>query len=303
MHPDAVQLFYTVAVHSRSELAIAPDEYAGFVMACLRMLSLHGATNTGAQIHSPAVLTAPAQMSSPAASAPAASAISTAAAESNPAPAPVVWAAPAEAPPVVTPPAVQTAGDDPESRFESSALEEPEYLAQGEEYAPAVPSEFSGRTVVVGQAEIAADTSPPAALPAAAPAAAPGSLVLPAPWAVFSTQLPLSGMAAQLGRQSECLGVAGRTITLRVPSKALTEGLHADRLRAVLSEYFGFPVQVNYQVGAVQSESAHTLDLAAQQARQQAAEQTVQNDPFVRTLVTDFGGQVVPGSIRPSPVP
>ena len=302
MHPDADQLFYTVAVHSRSELAIATDEYAGFVMACLRMLSLHGATNTGAQIHSPAVLTAPAQMSSPAASAPAASAISTAAAESNPAPAPVVWAAPAEAPPVVTPPAVQTAGDDPESRFEASALEEPEYLAQGEEYAPAVPSEFSGRTVV-GQAEIAADTSPPAALPAAAPAAAPGSLVLPAPWAVFSTQLPLSGMAAQLGRQSECLGVAGRTITLRVPSKALTEGLHADRLRAVLSEYFGFPVQVNYQVGAVHSESAHTLDLAAQQARQQAAEQTVQNDPFVRTLVTDFGGQVVPGSIRPSPVP
>ena len=44
MHPDAVQLFYTVAVHSRSELAIAPDEYAGFVMACLRMLSLIGST-------------------------------------------------------------------------------------------------------------------------------------------------------------------------------------------------------------------------------------------------------------------
>jgi len=42
MHPDAVQLFYTIAVHSRSELAIAPDEYAGFVMACLRMLSLNG---------------------------------------------------------------------------------------------------------------------------------------------------------------------------------------------------------------------------------------------------------------------
>src|SRR5690606_1027057 len=34
------QLFYSVAVHSRGELSLAPDEYAGFVMACLRMLAL-----------------------------------------------------------------------------------------------------------------------------------------------------------------------------------------------------------------------------------------------------------------------
>src|SRR5690606_34456635 len=40
MHPDLVQLFYSVAVHSRNELSLAPDEYAGFVMACLRMLAL-----------------------------------------------------------------------------------------------------------------------------------------------------------------------------------------------------------------------------------------------------------------------
>src|SRR5690606_37437807 len=42
LHPDAVQLFYSVAVHSRGELSLAPDEYAGFVMACLRMLALCG---------------------------------------------------------------------------------------------------------------------------------------------------------------------------------------------------------------------------------------------------------------------
>ena len=38
MSADLVQLFYTVAVHSRQELAQAPDEFAGFVMICLRML-------------------------------------------------------------------------------------------------------------------------------------------------------------------------------------------------------------------------------------------------------------------------
>ncbi|MET0184012.1 MAG: DNA polymerase III subunit gamma/tau, partial [Achromobacter sp.] len=47
LHPDRLQLFYSVAVHSRSELALAPDEYAGFVMACLRMLALAGEGEDG----------------------------------------------------------------------------------------------------------------------------------------------------------------------------------------------------------------------------------------------------------------
>ncbi|WP_071058225.1 DNA polymerase III subunit gamma/tau [Pelistega sp. MC2] len=40
IHPDALQLFYSIAIHSRSELALSPDEYTGFIMAGLRMLSL-----------------------------------------------------------------------------------------------------------------------------------------------------------------------------------------------------------------------------------------------------------------------
>ena len=39
MTPDLVQLFYTVAVHGRQEMTLAPDEYAGFLMVCLKMLS------------------------------------------------------------------------------------------------------------------------------------------------------------------------------------------------------------------------------------------------------------------------
>ena len=38
--PDALQLFYTVAIHSRNDLHLAPTEHTGFVMACLRMLTL-----------------------------------------------------------------------------------------------------------------------------------------------------------------------------------------------------------------------------------------------------------------------
>ncbi|WP_077315820.1 DNA polymerase III subunit gamma/tau [Basilea psittacipulmonis] len=42
---DALQLCYSVALHGRSELTISPDEYAGFVMTILRMLSLMESAN------------------------------------------------------------------------------------------------------------------------------------------------------------------------------------------------------------------------------------------------------------------
>ena len=37
--PDEVQLFYQIAIHGRNDMALAPDEYAGFTMALLRMLA------------------------------------------------------------------------------------------------------------------------------------------------------------------------------------------------------------------------------------------------------------------------
>jgi DNA polymerase III subunit gamma/tau len=37
--PDEVQLFYQIALHGRNDLHLAPDEYAGFTMALLRMLA------------------------------------------------------------------------------------------------------------------------------------------------------------------------------------------------------------------------------------------------------------------------
>jgi len=71
LHPDALQLFYSVAVHSRSELALAPDEYAGFVMSCLRMLALvdenGGAATQTATPAVPVVATAPSVAAVPAA--------------------------------------------------------------------------------------------------------------------------------------------------------------------------------------------------------------------------------------------
>ncbi|MFJ3460916.1 DNA polymerase III subunit gamma/tau [Achromobacter spanius] len=77
LHPDAVQLFYSVAVHSRGELTLAPDEYAGFIMACLRMLALNGDAGPQTALETPA---APARQTAEPAAAIAAPAAATAAA-------------------------------------------------------------------------------------------------------------------------------------------------------------------------------------------------------------------------------
>jgi DNA polymerase-3 subunit gamma/tau len=339
LQPDAVQLFYTVAVHSRSELAIAPDEYAGFVMACLRMLSLSGAAGGAKQQAAPQVAQA-ASTPSAAASGTAvqtkqtltdsAPAVSQAAvrrpspvqasaaqpsvtqtsttqptasqpneSQPNTAQPSVSKASPALAPSAAShepPPAARTTVTTAalavnQSSSESDADAEPSYLDHEPEY-------FSGNDIDYGS-EPVFDQADDAQFARAPAAPVSDTIILPEPWAAFSAKLPLSGMAAQLARQSEWVAVSGRAMTLRVASKALAVGAHADRLRAVLTEYFGFVVQVHFEIGAAQGQSAHAVDLAAQAARQQAAEHSVTSDPFVQALVKDFGAHVVPGSIRP----
>jgi DNA polymerase-3 subunit gamma/tau len=48
LSPETVQLFYQIATIGRSELGLAPDEYAGFTMTLLRMLAFEPAANGAA---------------------------------------------------------------------------------------------------------------------------------------------------------------------------------------------------------------------------------------------------------------
>jgi len=346
LQPDVVQLFYTVAVHSRSELAIAPDEYAGFVMACLRMLSLSGAAG-GTQQQAVPQVAQPASAPSTAAAGAAPQTKQTAptnapnvglaavmqpssvqASTARPSVTQASTAQPSAAqssprqpataqPSAAKPSTVQSSNAKPsagqpnptqpsaaqpstvamvapavnQQSADSDADSEPSYLETEPEY-------FSGNDIDYGS-EPVFDQADDAQFSQAPAVPVSDTIILPEPWPEFSAKLPLSGMAAQLARQSEWVAVTGRAITLRVASKALAEGAHADRLRAVLTEYFGFVVQIYFEFGAGQGQSAHAVDLAAQAARQQAAEHSVTIDPFVQALVKDFGAHVVPGSIRP----
>jgi DNA polymerase-3 subunit gamma/tau len=365
LQPDAVQLFYTVAVHSRSELAIAPDEYAGFVMACLRMLSLSGAaggakqqaapaiaqaantpstaaigaaaqtkqtspTNTSTPSETPAMRSGPTQPSTARAGVSQTGTAQPSAAQAQPSAAQPSAAQPSAAQPnsaqpnSAQPSAAQPNSAQPSAAHAQSSTRSPSAAPSGTSQlnavatvAPSVnqqsedsdvdsepayldhePEYFSGNDIDYGS-EPVFDQADDAQFAQAPTAQLSNTIILPEPWAAFSAKLPLSGMAAQLARQSEWVAVSGRAMTLRVASKALAVGAHADRLRAVLTEYFGFVVQVHFEIGAAQGQSAHAVDLAAQAARQQAAEHSVTIDPFVQALMKDFGAHVVPGSIRP----
>ncbi|MCV2359110.1 DNA polymerase III subunit gamma/tau [Paucibacter sp. TC2R-5] len=56
---DEIQLMYSMALHGRQELALAPDEYAGLLMVLLRMLSFRPVGTSGAQPSRPKPQAAP----------------------------------------------------------------------------------------------------------------------------------------------------------------------------------------------------------------------------------------------------
>ncbi|WP_315137759.1 DNA polymerase III subunit gamma/tau [Achromobacter marplatensis] len=414
LHPDAVQLFYSVAVHSRSELTLAPDEYAGFIMACLRMLALNGDAGPQTALEAPAAparqvaepavasaapAAAPAAVTAPAVAAAPAPAVAPALAPAVVPPvapvaasvsAPAVAAAPAVAPEPVAPAApVEAAAPSPATtaleaapQVDSQADPQPAPSASQAAASGSVPpwedlpaeasvvpdtaaaAKAAGSAALAVTPAVAAvlasappesdDGGPPswvdeeipfeaeggfvpdggftsdpddddfetlASAPSAAPvSAAPARREGPAParkraggsgqsrarmtdmtsagWPELAARLPVTGLAAELARQSEWAGVQGDAIVLRVAVKTLAESESRVRLQTVLCEHFGQGIRLDVEVGVTGDATAHAVAKAERAARQQAAEDAVAVDPFVQALLADFGGQVVPGSIR-----
>ncbi len=485
LHPDQVQLFYSVAVHSRQELSLAPDEYAGFVMACLRMLALvppglppstgggaPQAKNQQAPSGSTAgTATEPAAESSQAARASSAAASTASAAAphatsttaaSQPSPAPAATSpvsrpvAPTTAPPSGTPSSPAPAASAPVSRLvtptpaspsgtPSSAATHAAGLAQqtalsagSADVAPAdapvsqpqadalsakavaapaasgsnrhgaqeeslqpVSVADSGLAHADAHADIPAWEDMPAAsvsgqnghveqpdrnvpqatervnVPASGPmpddgfassadgyaSTADGFETMQSPeddyfddarfepddfgeaeandipggavlsdesgqeiltsafktgrskkgkqtrlrdmtaqsWPALAAQLPVTGLAAELAKQSEWLGAKGDEVRLRVAVRTLAESQGRARLCTVLTEHFGTVVRLEVEYGATGDETARAVEKAHLATLQREAEEAVVNDPLVQALIAEFGAMVVPDSIRAAP--
>jgi DNA polymerase-3 subunit gamma/tau len=338
LHPDQVQLFYSVAVHSRHELSLAPDEYAGFVMACLRMLALVPAQHeSAAQPESQSQPKAPAEPEpepaiepefepepqpepefkpeprsgrEPDPSPQTAVRASATTAMSDAAPAPTAKAdlpyadqssnsdVPAweEAPAVVAQARVGSVtgplpGED-DGGFESfdlqNGFEEQQLEPIGEDELPEPSAADLDVAVPVFSKE--KKTKNPRLRDMTARA-----------WPSLAAKLPLTGLAAELARQSEWVGSKDNEAHLRVAIRTLAESPGKARLCTVLSEHFGTVVELHVEYGATGDETAHAVAEAQKVVRQQQAEEAAANDPFVKTMIRDFGARIVPGSVSAAP--
>ncbi|MDP3843367.1 MAG: DNA polymerase III subunit gamma/tau [Oxalobacteraceae bacterium] len=318
---EEVQLFYQIAVHGRNELGLAPDEFAGFSMTLLRMLAFRpgigiGGTPATAAAR-PAAAAAPASRTTSAtsgmnAAAPFGAAASPAAARGI-SPAMAALNA-ARAGGKSAPAAAMSRPSAPASTSTSTGSAPP--WDEGEVVARPASSGLSGAAAQ----KKTESSAPPAAAPALAlvPQTAPPqpAVVVPAApewqplpgldwdgnWPLLAAALPVRGVVQQLALQSELVTAAsdndGNVLHLRVPMATLQSSGSVDKLTAALSAHFGRPLRVTTEIGAV-VHTASAQAKATQAERQRAAQATIENDPFVQTMMREFGATIVPGSVKP----
>ncbi|NML34009.1 DNA polymerase III subunit gamma/tau [Paraburkholderia antibiotica] len=117
-------------------------------------------------------------------------------------------------------------------------------------------------------------------------------------WPALAVDLPLKGISYQLAFNSELMALEGSTLKLNVPVPQYAEASQVAKLKAALVERLGRNVDVQVEVGAARRTAA-AHDAAVRAQRQQEAEREIRADPFVQSLIREFGASIVDGSIRP----
>ena len=316
--PEDVQLYYQIVVHGRHELGLAPDEYSGFTMTLLRMLAFAPIDGGGIAVAAPAPSAARAASVAAASSAGAAATAASSAAAARSASAPAIT----KAPPSTA--AASTSAEKPASRAmaalaaaRASKILTPAPSVQAAnafqtaEPSSAVPTNSVSTPVPTASAAISPDTNANAnanpSVPSRSSANASSTVTATAnasglDWPVLVKQLSLRGVARQLAMQSELLSHEDNgqavSIRIRVPLDTLLSAGSKEKLMTALSEHLGKDVHLDTEIGAT-TITAHAADVAEEAQRQRQAEQTLQEDPFVQTLMREFGATIVPGSVRP----
>jgi len=307
MPMDETQLLYSICLHGRADLGLAPDEYAALTMVLLRLLAFKPqGTQPPAEkktLNSPA----------PAPLAPVAVPIAAQVVARPPAPAPriaepVAAPAPVSRPAVVQPwedappaPAVADAvppghvipvRDSAPPRHEDDDFEEnttpaPVHIAQVATKVVAVPVRQLGET----RADASAAQAAPVLIPTEE-----GDF-----WHTTVQQLiaaeAINAMVRELALQSQLVARDTDQWLLRVERESLNQPTTRERLTNAL-QAAGFGVKLAVEVGRV-TDSPSRRNNAASAEKQLAAEKIIFDDPFVQSMMRDFGAKIVPGSIKP----
>ncbi|MDP2818624.1 MAG: DNA polymerase III subunit gamma/tau [Polaromonas sp.] len=297
MPADETQLLYSLCLHGRAELGLAPDDYAALTMVLLRLLAFKPAgavaTTLGSAVEppkKPQPERAPAALVATPAIRPAA----------VPVPVPTPAAAPATRSNFESnrPPAhIQRAPAAPDL-VAPGALQRPPW----EDELLATPAPAAGPVPAPEPVQATAASATPAAPVAVMP---PLDSPLGDEWTTLVNRMVAAEMVAALARelalQSELRSQADGVWTLRVESESLNQVAARDKLQLALLSAFqdtGQALQLVVELGPV-SDSPARRNAAAALERQRQAEETIQNDPFVQDMIRDWGAKIVPGSVKP----
>ena len=307
--PDELQLFYSMSLHGRAELHLAPDEYSALLMTMLRMLSFRsggpGRVTEAGRV--PAEEPAVASSSAPPVAAPArpagpasAAAVRMPQARSVAVPVPAGRPAPAAA----AVPSVRATRPAPSDDI-------PPWLdAPPPEDEDAAPRRAAPREE--GRVEPpAVSPRPVGGVPFPAEASTPTVDLVTTPqgdrWAAVVEALVQAGQISALVRElawnAECIAVdeAGSPSRwkLRVEREMLRSPANCDKLQAALAAYFKTTVVLQVEGGAAHDTPARR-NAAERARRQQQAEKIILEDPWVRSMLAQYAtARIVPGSIQP----
>ncbi|MBG6075014.1 DNA polymerase III subunit gamma/tau [Polaromonas sp. CG_9.11] len=283
MPADETQLLYSLCLHGRGELGLAPDEYAGLTMVLLRLLAFKP----------PGAVVPAAAGVQPVAVRPA----SGSAAE----PVKKSLSEPVEAPVAGRLHAVQSG---PGTR-----LEDTHQVLQAH-YVPALPltvayesNMASAQTANVPSAmnsEAFAETAKAPMRPSADIGTEGGSL--DDAWErIVNLMVAAESIAAltrELALQSQLCGQSESLWTLRVERESLNQAAAREKLQVALQNALAEPdLRLAVELGAVTNTPARR-NSAALVERQRVAELLIQNDPFVQDMIREWGARIVPGSIK-----
>ncbi|ASM78414.1 DNA polymerase III subunit gamma/tau [Vitreoscilla filiformis] len=300
---DETQLLYSMVLHGRAELSLAPDEYAGLVMVLLRFLAFPPQESASRGNAAPVAARSPAPVMLPPPPPPLAAPVAAPVAVPLPSPTPVPMAAPVPAP-VPPPPA-------PTPSVRASTPPDDDGPPPWMDEAP-LPGEVIGRAPVRA-ASPAVPAPPPVPVPApvAPPVVATVQALTTSPlgdhWAGLVMRLVseagLSAMARELALQAQLVAWPENDTDdwqLQVERDTLLLPALSDKLAQCLTQLLGRPQRVQVRQGAVQDSPARRAEALLRQ-RQHQAEQAIHDDVLVQVLLEQFStARIVPGSIRPA---
>ena len=301
---DEIQLMYSMALHGRQELALAPDEYAGLLMVLLRMLAFRPTGTASTQVAAPKPAAKPTAATATAARPLVAAAVATAAVR---APLPVVQTPPpmvSALPPSLdaVKPVAAASGHSERLRPRAAVVAAPVEvddvppwldLPAREDDADDRPDSDLDLAAVEEEASYASTAGRDIALQ-------------PTPlgerWHVLIAPLGLTALTRELAVQAHCIGVDDQgdtqTWTLRVERDSLRQPALKDKLQTALVTALQRQILIVLEPG-VATDSPALRDAAEAQTRQRAVEQVVLDDPLAQALMAQFKtARIVPGSIR-----